>query len=473
MPGVAETGGKGHDMASHVIKKGLDLPISGAPDQRIEDARQTSKVAIVAHDYPFMKPRMRVQEGDVVKRGQVLFEDRKTPGVLFTALGAGRVTRIQRGARRALQSVVIELTPSERQGKAADSDHQRFASYASKSVRSLDGSAARELLVESGLWTAIRQRPFSKVPGPEDQCHSIFVTATDSNPLAPDPEVILEGRLDRFNEGLWVLSTLTEGPIHLCRKPGSAVDGGDAPRVELHEFSGKHPAGLAGTHIHLVDPVNRSRVVWYVGYQDVVAIGELFASGRLPVERVASLAGPMVQRPRLLRTRLGTEIDPLVEGELFPGDPRVISGSVLYGHRAMGERYGYLGRYSNQISVIAENRRRQFLGWMSPGLDRFSAVPAYLSALRPKSTRYDLGTSTFGGHRAMVPINVFEKVMPLDIEPTFLLRALLVDDLERAEALGCLELDEEDLGLCSFVSPGKEDYAPALRRNLYEIWREG
>jgi Na+-transporting NADH:ubiquinone oxidoreductase subunit A len=460
-------------MAVHFIKKGLDLPISGAPEQRIYDGPNASKIAVVAHDYPFMKPRMQVQERDSVKRGQVLFSDRKTEGVLFTSPGAGIVSAIHRGAQRRLLSVVVELTPSERHGKAADTDHQVFKSFSSRSVRSIDGKAARALLVESGLWTAIRQRPFSKVPGPDDQCRSIFVTATDTNPLAPDPEVILDGRLSEFNDGLWVLSTLTEGPVHLCRRLNSAVDGGDAPRVEVHEFGGKHPAGLAGTHIHFIDPVTRSAAVWYIGYQDVVAIGQLFASGKLPVERVVSVAGPMVQRPRLLRTRLGAEVAPMVEGELFPGDPRVISGSVLYGQRAMGERYGYLGRYSNQISVVAENRRRQFLGWMTPGMERFSAVRAYLSALRPKSTRYDLTTSTYGGHRAMVPINVFERVVPLDIEPTFLLRALLVDDLERAEALGCLELDEEDLGLCSFVSPGKEDYAPVLRRNLFEIWREG
>jgi len=327
--------------------------------------------------------------------------------------------------------------------------------------------------VESGLWTAIRRRPFSNVPSPEESCRSIFVTAISTDPLGVNPEVALDGRNEDFERGLWALSHLTDGPVFLCRAPGSRIEPGDAPRIRVEEFQGKHPAGLVGTHIHFLDPVSRANVVWHVGAQDVAAIGELFATGRLPVERVVSLAGPLVQRPRLLATRLGAATTPLVEGQLFPGEVRVISGSPLYGHRAMSNAGGFLGRYSTQITCLAEDHRRRFLGWLLPGWDLFSTTRAYASALRPKTTRYSFTTSAQGGHRAMVPIGLFERVMPLDIMPTFLLRALLVDDLERAEVLGCLELDEEDLALCSFVSPGKEDYAPALRRNLLEIWKEG
>ncbi len=460
-------------MAVHVIKKGLDLPITGAPEQRVENAPAVSRVAILARDYPFMKPRMHVAEGDRVTRGQLLFEDRKTEGVRITAPGAGTVTAINRGARRALRSVVIELTASERDGNTNPDDHQKFSSFTGRDVKSLDRGDVRDLLVESGLWTAIRRRPFSNVPSPSESCRSIFITAIDTDPLGVDPEVALEGRMEDFKRGLWALSHLTDGPVFLCRAPGAKIDAGDAPRVKIEEFQGKHPAGLVGTHIHILDPVSRARVVWHVGAQDVAAIGELFATGKLPVRRIVSLAGPLVQQPRLLSTRLGAATWPLVEGQLFPGDARVISGSVLYGHRAMSEAGGFLGRYSTQISCLAEDRRRRFLGWAWPGSDQFSTTRAYASSLRPKDTKYDFTTNARGGHRAMVPIGLFERVMPLDIMPTFLLRALLVDDVERAEALGCLELDEEDLALCSFVSPGKEDYAPALRRNLFEIWKEG
>lgn len=459
-------------MAVHVIKKGLDLPIRGAPEQQVENSPLVSKVAVVARDYPFMKPRMHVQVGDQVKRGQLLFEDRKTEGVLFTSPGAGTVTAIHRGARRAFRSVVVDLSVGERRGKPDDADHQSFESFTGRDPADLDGPSVRDLLVESGLWTAIRQRPFSKVPSPSSSCHSLFVTAIDTNPLAPDPTVVLEGRSEAFQRGLWALSHLTEGTIYLCRAPNAKIEPGSVPRVQVEEFAGKHPAGLVGTHIHLLDPVHREKVVWYVGYQDVAAIGELFETGRLPVDRTVALCGPVVIRPRLVKTRLGAEVEPLIDEQLFFGETRVISGSVLYGHRARGIKYGYLGRYANQLTCIAEDHRRRFLGWVWPGWDIFSVTRAYLSGFRSSSTRYDLTTSSRGGHRAMVPIGLFEQVMPLDIMPTFLLRALLMDDLGRAEALGCLELDEEDLGLCSFVSPGKEDYAPHLRRNLFEIWKE-
>ena len=460
-------------MAIHVIKKGLDLPITGAPEQRIEPGAPVSRVAILARDYPFMKPRVHVQIGDTVKRGQILFEDRKTEGVRFTSPGAGTVAAIHRGERRALRSVVVELTPSEVEGRPADADHQEFSSFSERDVRSLDGPAVRDLLVESGLWTAMRRRPFSKVPAPTETCHSIFVTAIDTNPLGADPSVVLEGKQEDLQRGLWALTTLTDGPVVVCRAKNAPVpDLGDAPRLEVEEFRGPHPAGLVGTHIHMLDPVNREKSVWYVGAQDVVAIGRLVATGELDVERVVSLGGPVVRNPRLLATRLGASVDALVEGELEQGEVRVVSGSVLYGHRSMGEVEGYLGRYATQLSCLAEDRRREFFGWVRPGFNRFSTVRAYASSLG-FSRLFDFTTSAHGGHRAMVPIGMFERVMPLDIMPTFLLRALLADDLERAEALGCLELDEEDLALCSFVSPGKEDYAPALRRNLLEIWKEG
>ncbi len=460
-------------MAVHVIKKGLDLPITGAPEQRVHPGPKVEKVAILAHDYPFMKPRMHVQVGDAVTRGQLLFEDRKIEGVRFTAPGAGTVSAVNRGMRRAFQSVVIELSSSEAEGRPTESDLQSFESYSGRGIADLSGHDVRDLLVESGLWTAIRSRPFSNVPSPSESCHSIFVTATDTNPLAPNPDVVLEEDRDGFQRGLAAVAKLTEGKVFLCRGPGSTLDAGGVDRVQVEDFHGKHPAGLVGTHIHILDPVHRRKKVWYVGYQDVVAIGQLVATGRLPVERVIAICGPLVQKPRLITTRLGAETLPLVGRELFPGEPRIVSGSVLYGRWAMGEIEGYLGRYSNQLTCLAEDHRRRFLGWIWPGSDLFTTTRAYLSSLRGSSTKYDFTTSSQGGHRAMVPIGLFEKVMPLDIMPTFLLRALLMNDLERAEALGCLELDEEDLALCSFVSPGKEDYAPALRRTLSEIWKEG
>ncbi len=455
------------------VRKGLDLPIKGGPEQRIEPAPLVGKVALVARDYQFMKPGMHVAEGDRVLRGQALFEDRKTEGVVFTAPGAGTVVAVNRGERRAFQSLVIELSDGERSGRPDDSDFRSFESFTGRSPADLGGDRVRALLVESGEWTALRTRPFSKTPAPTDTCHSIFVTAMDTNPLAADPEVVLEDRHDDFRIGLQVLTQLTEGPVYLCCAPSSSFADDAVDGVRVEHFEGRHPAGLAGTHIHFLDPVHRDKTVWTIGYQDVAAIGSLFAIGRLDVQRVVALGGPVVKRPRLLATRFGAEVDPLVAGELDDVPARVVSGSVLHGFSAMGEVFGYLGRFANQISCLMEDDRRRFLGWLWPGFDRFSLTRAFGSALRGSSARYDFTSTTHGAHRAMVPIGLFERVMPLDIMPTFLLRALLMDDLERAEALGCLELDEEDLALCSFVSPGKEDFGPALRRNLFDIWKEG
>lgn len=449
-------------MALHKVRKGLDLPITGAPKQLVEDAPTVTRVAVLARDYVGMRPKMLVNEGDRVALGQPLFEDRKNPGVAFTAPGTGRVHAIHRGDKRALLSVVIELDDDR-------AEPAPFAAFGPDAGARRD--TARALLVESGLWTALRTRPFSRVPAPGTVPRSIFVTAIDTHPLAPQPEVVLAGREQDFARGLSVLAQLTNGPVYLCRAPGAPIEPGTSgARVE--EFTGKHPAGTVGYHIHTLDPVSRDKVVWHIGYQDVARIGHLFETGTLDTSCVVSLAGPGVWVPRLLRTRLGASIEELTRDELQPGEVRLVSGSVLHGDRAAGAQLGYLGRYHNQVSVIPEARQRHFLGWLAPGLKRFSTIPTFLSWLTP-GKRFAFDTNTHGSVRAMVPIGMYERVMPMDILPTHLLRALTVGDVEWAEELGVLELDEEDLALCTFVCPGKYDYGPALRRVLAAIEREG
>jgi len=454
-----------------VIKRGLDLPITGAPEQTIEAAGVT-RVALIAEDYPLMKARMHCAVGDEVKRGQLLFEDRKSERVHFTSPGAGKVVAINRGARRALISVVVELNERERTGAVTDEDQQRFDAYDGAPIGSLDAGKVQDLLVESGLWTSLRTRPFDRVPSPTEEAGAIFVTAIDTRPLAADPEVVLAGREDDWKRGLEVLSKLTEGPVFLCRKQGSKIAGHGVARVREEDFAGKHPAGLVGTHIHILKPVNRANPVWYIGYQDVARVGHLFATGTLDVDHVVSVAGPSVKSPKLLRARSGAAVGELVAGRLTDGENRVVCGSVLYGRRAQDEAHGFLGRFDDQISCLAEDRERRFLGWLGMGGGMYTTVRAYLAGFFP-SKKHALTTTTHGSHRAMVPIGMFERVMPLDVMPTFLLRALLMDDLARAEQLGMLELGCEDLSLCSFVSPGKQDYAQALRRNLDLVWKEG
>lgn len=442
------------------IKRGLDLPVAGAPAQRIEAARPVRSVAVIGFDYPTMKPTMSVQVGDRVKLGQLLFSDKKSPGVNFTAPGAGVVSAIHRGEKRVLQSVVIDLEGD---------DELTFAAYTSAQLDGLTSDQVRENLQLSGLWTALRTRPYSKVPAVDAVPNSIFVTAIDTHPLAADPALIIAERADAFEAGLKVLARLAK--VFLCKAPSAALPGEGLANVQVEAFSGPHPAGLAGTHIHFLDPVSASKSVWSIGYQDVIAIGVLFTSGRLSVERVVALAGPVVSAPRLLRTRLGANLDELTAGELQPGGNRVVSGSLLGGRTAHGA-FAYLGRYHQQVSCLREGKEREMLHYLRAGADKHSILNIYISKLMA-GKKFAFSTSTNGSPRAMVPVGNYEEVMPLDVLPTQLLRSLIVGDTEMAQKLGCLELDEEDLALCSYVCAGKYEYGPILRDNLSRIEKEG
>ncbi len=441
------------------IKKGLDLPIEGAPEQVVGEGAAVSQVAVIGSDYNGMRPTMAVKEGDEVALGQLLFEDKKTPGVRHTSPASGKVVAINRGAKRFLQSVVIELS--------GDAEEQ-FEQFSDTAPDQLGREQIREKLIHSGLWTALRTRPYSKVPSPETTPHSIFVTAIDTNPLSANPQVVLVEGEDDFTLGIQILSKLSDGPTYLCKAPGAAISGGDGQEVE---FAGPHPAGLPGTHIHFVDPVGLGKTVWHINYQDVIAIGKLFSTNRLSVERVIALAGPQVEHPRLVRTRLGARLSELTASQLKTGENRIISGSILSGRAAVGP-FDFLGRYHLQVAVLAEGREREFLGWQKPGIDKFSVKNVFASKLFPGKL-FNFTTSIEGSDRALVPISSYEKVMPLDVVPVFLLRSLITGDTEQAQLLGALELDEEDLGLCSFVCPGKHEFGPLLRKNLEQIELEG
>ncbi|AEW76956.1 Na(+)-translocating NADH-quinone reductase subunit A [Aggregatibacter actinomycetemcomitans] len=443
------------------IKKGLDLPIAGKPKQVIRDGNAVSEVALLGEEYVGMRPSMKVREGDVVKKGQVIFEDKKNPGVVFTAPAGGMITAIHRGEKRVLQSVVIKI-----EGDAALS----FDKYPAAELSALTAEQVRKNLQESGLWTAFRTRPFSKVPAVDSIPSSIFVNAMDTNPLAADPSVVIAEAENDFVNGLTVLSRLHEGNIHLCKAPDNKIPGSHASNVIVNEFSGPHPAGLSGTHIHFIDPVGIQKTVWYINYQDVIAIGRLFTTGELYTERVISLAGPQVKKPRLVRTVIGANLSQLTKDEISAGENRVISGSVLCGNTAKGA-HDYLGRYALQVSVIAEGNEKELFGWITPQPNKYSITRTVLGHFSKKL--FNFTTAENGGERAMVPIGSYERVMPLDILPTLLLRDLIAGDTDGAQALGCLELDEEDLALCSFVCPGKYEYGSILRQALDKIEKEG
>jgi Na+-transporting NADH:ubiquinone oxidoreductase subunit A len=446
------------------IKRGLDIPIAGSPEPRIEDARPVSHVALLGADYRGHQrlPTIEVREGDRVRLGQPLARGKGLTRVAGTAPGSGVVVRINRGERRLLQSIVIRLEGD---------DEETFNAYAPQELPHLSRDQVMDNLLASGDWLAFRTRPFSRVADPDTEPHAIFVNAMDTNPLAADPVVVINQARQAFLDGVMVVSRLTGGKVYVCKAEGAAVPQSPLHSVATVELAGPHPAGLVGTHIHHLAPVGPGRVVWHLHYQDAIAIGRLFTTGRLDVSRVVSLAGPPVKRPRLLRTRLGASTNELVAGELLDQDCRVVSGPVLSGRRA-ADWGAFLGRYHMQIAVLREGRERELLGWMGPGREKYSALRVFLSHLLGRRS-FPLSTSQNGSPRAMVPIGSYERVMPLDILPTQLLRALLVGDTDTAQALGCLELDEEDLALCSFVCPSKHDFGPLLRDTLERIWKEG
>lgn len=445
------------------IKKGLDLPISGEPANEISEHTPTH-VALIGYDYIGMRPTMSVKEGDTVAKGQVLFEDKKRAGVKYTAPVSGRIVSVNRGERRVFESIVIAANPSA-------ADEVTFNAYAAADLASIDREAVKEQLVASGEWTAFRTRPFSRTPEINSVPSAIFVTATDTNPLATDPARIINDSIDAFNNGLAVISTLSP-KTYVCHGETAPAKATNVANDTVYEgFTGKHPAGNAGTHIHFLHPLGRGASVWTIGYQDVIAIGKLFTTGRIHTDRVISLAGPAVNNPRLIRTTRGADLAELTANELKGNDNRIISGSVLSGRTAAGS-IAYLGRFHNQVSALAEGRERPALHFFTLGANRFSMLPIYISQFFG-GKKYDFTTSTNGSPRAMVPIGSFEKVMPQDYLPTQLLRSLIVGDIIEAVELGALELDEEDLALCTFVSPGKYEFGDILRDNLTRIEQEG
>ncbi|MBZ7705368.1 Na(+)-translocating NADH-quinone reductase subunit A [Klebsiella oxytoca] len=444
------------------ITKGLNLPIAGMPSQQISSKTAVKRVALLGEEYIGMRPSMAVREGDRVQKGQLLFEDKKNPGVRFTAPASGTVSAIHRGERRVLQSVVIDVDGEE-------SVH--FPRYELAELAGLTRESVQQQLLESGLWTAFRTRPFSKIPAPGSVPAAIFVTAIDTNPLAADPQPIILAQREAFDAGLTLLTRLTDGKVHVCQAGGGKLGGHPVGQVTFNQFAGPHPAGLAGTHIHFLEPVSLKKQVWHLNYQDVIAVGKVFLEGELYNERIVALGGPQVKEPRLLKTCLGASLDELLEDELLDDENRIISGSVLSGTHARGPHV-FLGRFHLQISVVKEGREKELFGWVMPGKDKFSITRTTVGHFL-KRKLFNFSTDTNGGERAMVPIGNYERVMPLDILPTMLLRDLLAGDTDSAQALGCLELDEEDLALCTYVCPGKYEYGPALRSVLTQIEQEG
>ena len=447
------------------IKHGLDIPVSGAPEQSVNSGPSIQHLALCGLDYPGLKPKLLVAEGDKVGLGGALFVDKRDPVVQYCSPGQGTVISINRGARRILQTIVIRLDESGIEDLA-------YNALTNEEVQQLDRDSVASRLHESGLWTAFRTRPYSRVPLATSVPRAIFITAIDTQPLAADPQVVIRPEADAFANGLQVVSHLTPGAVNLCTGSGWNIPVPDIDGLQQIEFIGPHPAGLPGTHIHHLDPVGPDRTVWHIGYQDVIAIGKLFTTGIIHTERVIALSGDPVSKPRLISTRLGASTGEILKDEIMTCETcRVVSGSVLTGRFAK-ENLAYLGRYHNQLSIINENRHKSLLGWLGRLPRLYTASSIFLKKTGHKK-KWPFTAARNGRYTGMLPMELFDKIVPLDILLSPLLRALMVKDTDQAQALGCLELDEEDLALCSFVCPAKYDYGSVLRTNLEQIEKEG
>ncbi|MEO0393098.1 MAG: Na(+)-translocating NADH-quinone reductase subunit A [Pseudomonadota bacterium] len=447
-------------MHHYRLKKGLNLPVHGAPAQDIHAGPNVTTVALVGEDYQGLKPRLAVQEGDTIAAGAPVFTHKDLPQVAITAPVSGTIKAINRGYRRVLISVEIEIKPD-----AADPiDFSQTGN-----VDEVEGLVER--LCTAGLWTAFRTRPYSKLADPETRPAAIYITAMDTEPLAPDAAVIINDDPEAFRVGLDAVARLSHGKTYLCHKAGAEIPNIEDSPVQPAAFSGPHPAGLPGTHMHFLEPPDGTKTVWTIWYQDVIAIGRLLQKGQIDPTRIVGITGPLCHKPRLVRTVMGASMVELTQGEYDEGTPaRLISGSILSGRAGEGPS-AYLGRYDRQVTIIEEDREQITLGWIRPMMNKFSYQPVLGSAFSKKL--YALTSNLNGGRRAMVPTGTFEELMPQDFLPTQLLRSLLVMDTDTAQALGVLELDEEDLGLVGFACPAKYEYGTALRDCLTKIEKEG
>jgi len=434
------------------ISKGLDLPISGKPDTSITDEPKISSVSLLANDFVGMKPTMLVKENDEVKVGEKLFEDKKNPGIFFTAPAGGLIKSINRGDKRKFLSIEIEISQNE-----------EFIDFDMGSSQ----DEIKNTLINSGLWNVFRTRPFNRTPNISSSPEALFINCCDTNPLSVDPYEIINIEKNSFDKGLETIKQLFDCDIHLTYQNNNFDN--TLSGINYHQFTGPHPAGLVGTHISKIHPVNLNSKVWTANFQDIISIGYLKINKKIKTTKIISLGGPAVFEPSLIKVRYGSNLDEITAGKI-EDNSRVISGSVLHGHESEGVMK-YLGYYDSQVSVIPDEVNEIFLNWLMPGSSLHSKLNVFISSfIKPK--KYIFNTSIGGGNRAIVPISSYEEVVPMDILVTQLLKSLVVSDIEMAIDLGMLELVPEDLSLCSYVCPSKYDYSSILMDNLNKLYLE-
>ena len=442
------------------IKKGVNINLKGSAERVYASVPQAECFAIKPSDFKGLTPKLSVKAGDKVQAGSSLFFDKENPSIKITSPVSGEVTEICRGEKRKILEVVIK----------ADAKIS-FIEFPKADAKDLSRDQIIKQMLAAGLWPFVRQRPYAVIANPEDMPKSIFISAFDSAPLACDSDFVLHGMEKEFQTGLDIVTKLSEGKTHL-NIDGNANSSSvftSAKNVQINNVSGVHPAGNIGVQIHHIDPINKGEVVWYMYPQDIIAIGRLFSEGKYNATRLIALAGSQVEKPRYYRTLQGASISSITENNIKEGDNRFISGNVLTGTKI--SKNGNLGFYHNEISVIPEGKEQNFLGWLLPGLNKYSLSRTFFSWLNPKK-EFSISANMNGEERAYVVTGQYEKVLPMDIYPQQLIKAIMIGDIELMENLGIYEVAEEDFALCEFSCTSKMPVQEILRDGLDFVRKE-
>jgi len=445
------------------IRKGHDIRIAGVPSNEVQKIYQTKSVSIKPTDFRGLKPKLLVKEGDQIKSGSAVFHCKAHPEVSYPSPGAGKVTAIQYGPRRVIENIVIELAEQE------DSEH--FESFRSKDIQTLDRAKVLSTLLGGNMFPFIRQRPFNKVANPADTPRDIFISGWNTAPLSVNLDVALRRRLSQFQTGINVLQKLTDGHVHLSMNENTVSDTLiETSGAKVHTINGPHPAGNVGIQIHHIAPLKLRDIVWTVNAQDVVRIGTFFLTGKYDPTLFVTVGGPGVKNPTHIKTRMGIQLEILISDNMNEGEQRIISGDVLTGKKInIGD---FLGFYDSSVSVVPESGKREFMGMLKPGSSstRYSLTNSFLGY---GEKLFSFNTLNNGSERYMVPVNAWENVLPMDILPNALYRAIFVQDIEEMEQLGIMECDDEDFALCSFACPSKIDVGGMIRQGLDLMEKEG
>lgn len=442
------------------LKKGLDIKLVGESEMIFSTFDPINEYALKPPDFNGLLPKLLVKEGDTVQVGSPVFFNKNDERIVITSPVSGTVTAIVRGEKRVIEEIQISA-----------SANQQYIDFGKENSSQLNKEQITGKLLKSGIWAYIRQRPYSIIANPSDTPKAIFISGFDTSPLAPDYDFILHGKGDLFQMGLDALSKLTSGKIHLNLHPvmNTSKVFTNSKNVEITYFTGPHPAGNVGIQIHHINPINKGDIIWYVNSEDVVIIGKLFSEGKYDAGKIIALCGSEVIHPKYVRITGGCNITNFVKDNIKAGHQRFISGNPLTGSKIANN--GYLGFYDHQLTVIPEGDFYELFGWALPGLNKFSVSRSYFSWLTP-GKKYIIDTNYHGGERAYVITGEYEKVLPMDILPMQLIKAILIEDIDLMEKLGIYEVDEEDFALVEFVDTSKTEIQSIIRNGLDLIRKE-